>query len=120
MNFDYLFLAVGDSDFLTELQTQITQDFPRAQLQTTTDQNDGRDFCQANVYDLIFSQTEVQGESVGPMLDGIREMDNDNRDTGALLFGEVKRPLKSLDFVMVAPNMQEYLAPARTLLSLKR
>lgn len=120
MNFDYLFLAVGEPDFLEELQSQIAQDFPKTQIHSTTSLEDGRDFCQANVYDLILGQANVDGQSIEPMLEGIREMNNDNRDTGALLFGDVKEPIQNLEFTMFSKDLQDYLSPAMTLLSLKR
>lgn len=125
MDFEYKILVVSSNpQELEEISRTAGEDFPRSAIDTTTEPQDAVDFCRANVYDLIIADAEVAPMRVAEMVSQIREMSNDNLDTGVLIVGEPQGPVSDLSNIMFAKtrplSRQEYLQCAKILISLKK
>ena len=119
--FAYRFLLVAaDPQRLDQLSESVKADFPRAQIHETLEPSEVADYCRANVYDLIWLASDV--EDVESVRRSVRELDNDNRDTGILAFAPAAGPVADLTGLMFAPSVEDksYLEVAKVLITLKK
>lgn len=121
MDFSYKFLMVGDGEEIALWSRSLGEQFPKAQSHTVEDPAEAADFCQANVYDLIFASSRLGSGILSSMRQGIRELQNDNFTTGLLIVGEATPVLDDLSHVMSVSDMngKSFMNAVRTLISLK-
>jgi len=123
----YKFLVVDDEPDIVEfMQLLLEEDFEGCTVHALTDPNEALDYCRANVYDLILTDFKMPNLNGAQLIQGIRDLENDNKTTGVIVLTAHGEPaqigtkiLKNVIIMDKPLDREKYKMKMRILLSLK-